>query len=1358
MACVFVVKDPITGEEVDSLLYKDLVEYYNSEAEAELAYRSAIDSPKFLTEFGDYHKSPSNYLLTDEKGKPRLDKYNEPFASDVVKYYANWELSKKSHNINELKNVTTPGLARLQKVVDTLTTRLHNLRRVKKTIHEKEKLRTQIGNLLKQIGEANEIRGFVNYTRNAVTEVNHLLDSLIEHDKSGTPFTAAQLGHMFKVIQSYRDVNRILGEAQQLEDSKDLELGKQYYLPSIVIKNLNNLKDTLSKLENEYQKRALESVANSIMGSDYQANAREFYRRSYAETAEGKRRKDETNTTYRKRIQEHVDLKMQDNSVIIEKDAKEHIMRLLSAGIDITYLERWALNASNTTSPILRSLNHFILKAEDIARLTWIKFAEEGDILFRRYKKHMKSLGKNENNLSEFFELIGERSYDKNGKLSKKGTGWVTHRWHSVWHTDLKTIRRAMSQIRKKATRNALGQIDPTASIKDKKLKRVYDALRRLYYVNKDYDADPAIARQKERISASYEGVRDLEKAILKKQKIVDTLKNLENLTMEQSNRIPKLEKELYEALEQRAKLLSDAVSLENNLRDEFFNFEDIYHVPNLKRIRADKKDLQRLLKSVNISFDLAVSTEMYKSPQYEEIHNERKKDAQSPVYEYYKKFVMKGMKMRDSVRPEEFKTGFKYDAIRKVLWERFDDVRQGEKPINNAWNNWTKSYLKEIFTYTKGRDIESGVQLKAIGEAIDTKIDYVPIFFTKQIDLKDQQMHLHQNLLVGNFVSVNYNEKNKILPYIEMLMSVVQNRKIIKTKGFQRIFKNLSGVVADAIGKSLKKEKKQESNTYANAMDLIASRIFGETVQEAGITLPLPFTESRLSIRQLWNLWLSATSTVLLSANWMSTISNRVLGGTLHLSEALAGEFFTTKSMLNGQKYYIQDDPQIINDIGKPFPISKTNLLGMLFDPLNDYSMYGHQYAYNNKMKALLNTNTLHGLNNMAEHAMHHVVMYTVLAETKVLNKEGEYINKSGKGITKDRTKAMDLASMYKTEKRGEEGHRGLNLDNRVHQIEYRVAETYYKMPLVGKLHTDMSIRAEQEETNMHAIIKLTQLIQKINEMEHGAYSQRNAPPGRRHALFQGLETMRKFFPVGIKHRLQGIGTTLLNLFTNFPEFARTRGNAAFFKDSAKYSNDSTKIYDPITNNLKESHYVTTLKYFAFSAYHGMKKLGQLWARTHDDTYQVKKGILSMSKEEWGNMSKHEKANIVRTFYEIGLAMVLMQAAHALKDRGEEKSDYMFAFFMARLSTELLAYSNPWEAARILQSPATTTTFIERIWTFMDQLGEDIWAGEWERYKAGSRKGQTKTSKNLGDIVPWHKAVNRHKYVEDILNYHYRE
>ena len=50
---------------------------------------------------------------------------------------------------------------------------------------------------------------------------------------------------------------------------------------------------------------------------------------------------------------------------------------------------------------------------------------------------------------------------------------------------------------------------------------------------------------------------------------------------------------------------------------------------------------------------------------------------------------------------------------------------------------------------------------------------------------------------------------------------------------------------------------------------------------------------------------------------------------------------------MMKGAAYYHMDDVNIIADIGRAFPRSKTNLLGLLFDPLNDFSMHNNTYAY---------------------------------------------------------------------------------------------------------------------------------------------------------------------------------------------------------------------------------------------------------------------------------------------------------------------------------------------------------------------------------------------------------------------------
>tara|TARA_Y100000588_G_C14138900_1_gene875120 strand:- start:512 stop:1348 length:837 start_codon:yes stop_codon:yes gene_type:complete len=276
-------------------------------------------------------------------------------------------------------------------------------------------------------------------------------------------------------------------------------------------------------------------------------------------------------------------------------------------------------------------------------------------------------------------------------------------------------------------------------------------------------------------------------------------------------------------------------------------------------------------------------------------------------------------------------------------------------------------------------------------------------------------------------------------------------------------------------------------------------------------------------------------------------------------------------------------------------------------------------------------------------------------------------------------------------------------------------------------------------------------------NEDLHGSYSERNMAPGQRHWWGQALWSMRKFFPSSFRRRLQGMPKAIYNLKRDIKD----RTNASFFQDAEDSGDSTTMQYDPRSKTMREGMYVTTLKFLAYMGYHGYKKVAQLFQRTRDDAYEAKKGLLSMSKEEWGNMSEHQKANVKRTLTELAVSALAYQISLYFKDRGDDDDDYLsyhLAFFAVRLNTELRAYSSIDELYRLLLSPATSTTMAQRIATVWSQLFEDAFNGEFEEYKSGRRKGDTKLGKAVKDMIPFVKHTERWRYVPDILSYHYRE
>ncbi len=60
-----------------------------------------------------------------------------------------------------------------------------------------------------------------------------------------------------------------------------------------------------------------------------------------------------------------------------------------------------------------------------------------------------------------------------------------------------------------------------------------------------------------------------------------------------------------------------------------------------------------------------------------------------------------------------------------------------------------------------------------------------------------------------------------------------------------------------------------------------------------------------------------------------------------------------------------------ILNDIGRDYPTSKIGLLGLLFDPKNEGGPLQNAYKHTNKFYAVVNTDSLHGINNLGEHLM---------------------------------------------------------------------------------------------------------------------------------------------------------------------------------------------------------------------------------------------------------------------------------------------------------------------------------------------------------------------------------------------------
>lgn len=154
------------------------------------------------------------------------------------------------------------------------------------------------------------------------------------------------------------------------------------------------------------------------------------------------------------------------------------------------------------------------------------------------------------------------------------------------------------------------------------------------------------------------------------------------------------------------------------------------------------------------------------------------------------------------------------------------------------------------------------------------------------------------------------------------------------------------------------------------------------------------------------------------------------------------------------------------------------------------------------------------------------------------------------------------------------------------------------------------------------------------------------------------------------------------------------------------------------------------------------------LWTLVKD----LKSMNLNLSKENWANLTPHEKANIRRFITETSAVTLTAIAGAMLGHAGKLMEDYdkddpydravlgayaMLNYQVNRLHTEIFAYLNPAEAIKLMKTPMASTSILVNLTDLLTQLADPF-----EEYESGWRKGQNKLSVRVEKLVPIYKQI----------------
>lgn len=414
-----------------------------------------------------------------------------------------------------------------------------------------------------------------------------------------------------------------------------------------------------------------------------------------------------------------------------------------------------------------------------------------------------------------------------------------------------------------------------------------------------------------------------------------------------------------------------------------------------------------------------------------------------------------------------------------------------GDAPLNNT------EIIEGVANFTgdtnsiAGRTVERVINIMT-NEAGEEK-NKVPVNFRYEIPFEDQSFDLMTIMLMNNFMSMNYEEKNNIAADLELTRDLMAERDVVKTRGttFEGV-KYLGDKLINNNREDFTPTTKKgiDSNSYKAFKSMLEDRLYGVS------------TLGNIATNKVVNRLLSYTGNVMLIGNYLSAGANFIYGDFTNWIEAAGGEFFTAKNMKNAHfKYGLElFNGAIVGDIGARVYSSKTNLLIEKFNMLGDWSAIARKFVEDNKFKRLFKGSSAHALNNSAEHAIQSMLMYAAMDNIKVMNENGEYLTETG--TTTDINKAMSLDEAYKVK------------DNKL-ILDPRVAKTTFD---------------ESMEVGQDLEFLVSRYMRDLNAYMQGQYSSQKKSEIQRYWYGSAIMMLRKWLPRGLKRRWRGISTVMLS------------------------------------------------------------------------------------------------------------------------------------------------------------------------------------------------------------------------------------
>jgi len=617
----------------------------------------------------------------------------------------------------------------------------------------------------------------------------------------------------------------------------------------------------------------------------------------------------------------------------------------------------------------------------------------------------------------------------------------------------------------------------------------------------------------------------------------------------------------------------------------------------------------------------------------------------------------------------DSFERMYKWMGDETDAGQTGDIEDEGSEPIRSAKSKFFKNVL---------------------ADQVGSEKHIIPIHFRGKMNKKTQSYDVLTAVMTDSYASITHNERSQVLPVVDLILNMNENKKVTQTDGIRTFFKTMK-LNATQI-KAIEKLQGEGTKEHQKLQSMVENRLYGiETIGD-----------EYAKISQTIMAW---TGSTMLALNFYAGLANVMQGQVMNFIEAFGGQFFNSKNLARGEIKYLRDLGNIIGDLENLENTSRTNLLLEVLDPQGEFRGLKEKFVRSNRAKALAQSKNLAAPNHIGEHFIQGQLMYAITDNIKVKDKNGKYLDRNFRP-TDDVKSAISLDE-------------AIEFKDGVAVLNENVHSTTFSDTADGN--------------HEQILLETRSLMKKISSDLHGLYDSKIQAHAQRFVAGKFMFMLRKWLVPGFDRRWRGMVYAVGK-------------DALTFEELRDEDNRYRRFYSPDLKSFQEGNYTTAVRFVRSLIKEG--EFTQLFMLSKTNTWN------SMTDAEKANVRKTTMEivmfalTIAAAHILKGLAMELpeeeaaplMFMAFGFRRLHQELMAYVNPVEGLKLM------GSPAASVSMIQK---ATMLIGQ--SFYDG-GNLILGNEAERYESGRRKGDLKIKKRFEDVVPILSQTNR--TVQDAMEY----